>query len=319
MTYIKTKSMSLSKIRYASVLIICGICIAASLMASEEITDVIFETLSSSVRGVIPSVFPFMLISSFMTSYGISDSFAVFPGGILCKLFGIPPRASVGVTMGLISGFPVGASVICDLRRAGLLTDKEAEHALPYAHNTGPAFPVSFIGTYLWHSTLFGLAVYISQVLALTVLALADGNNKKFTSTNEPRHTKGKSLAGAVTCAVVSSARGCIDLVGFIVFFSLCAKGLSMLLPPHMSVVSSLIASVLEVSTGVSESAVTGGVIGAALTGFAVGFGGISALMQASLHAEAAGISFKRCVRIKFFQGIVTAVFCCVAYTLIFR
>ena len=75
-----------------------------------------------------------------------------------------------------------------------------------------------------------------------------------------------------------------------------------------------ILSSVFEFSSGVSAGARLGGNIGAALTGFSVGFSGISALMQVASFAFESGVSMKKCAVFKLLQGFICSGICVLSY-----
>ena len=59
---------------------------------------------------VIPSLFPFMIISSWLDfNISITDNIA---DKICIKLFGIPSSLMLVFVIGLLSGYPMGAKII---------------------------------------------------------------------------------------------------------------------------------------------------------------------------------------------------------------
>ena len=70
---------------------------------------------------MIPTLFPFMVISGFIVRSGISSnlSFLFFP---ISYIFRITPPMSYAILMGFTCGFPMGAKVIYDLLETKQIT-----------------------------------------------------------------------------------------------------------------------------------------------------------------------------------------------------
>lgn len=47
-------------------------------------------------------------------------------------LFNVPGEGSYPLIMGIVSGYPVGAKIVCDLRNKNILTKPEAERLLAF-------------------------------------------------------------------------------------------------------------------------------------------------------------------------------------------
>ena len=56
------------------------------------------------------------------------------------KLFNVPGQGAIALIMGIISGYPVGAKIVCDLKKRNICTKEEAERLLAFTNNSGPLF-----------------------------------------------------------------------------------------------------------------------------------------------------------------------------------
>lgn len=102
---------------------------------------------------VIPSLFPFILISLLLnnTLSGIRFRF-MRP---LAKVMSLPDGAENILLVGLLGGYPVGAQAVADGCRSGQLSRGQAHRLLGFCNNAGPAFLFgigahAFEGHILW-------------------------------------------------------------------------------------------------------------------------------------------------------------------------
>jgi len=96
------------------------------------------------LKTVVPSLFPFFVLSILLTSSLSGASLAVFrPLGKLC---GIPAGAESVALCGFLGGYPVGAQNIAAAYRAGGLSKADAERMLAFCNNAGPAFLFGMAG-----------------------------------------------------------------------------------------------------------------------------------------------------------------------------
>ena len=72
-------------------------------------------------------------------------------------LFNVPGEDSYPLIMGIVSGYPVGAKIVCDLRNKNILTKPEAERLLAFNNNSGPLFILGTIGIGLFKDTTTGI------------------------------------------------------------------------------------------------------------------------------------------------------------------
>ncbi len=306
------KTVKRRKVSVLKPIILC-LCITAGLISiifSRQISESIVYTAKDTAKTVLPSLFPFMVISSFMAESGLTRYLEIFPGKLLERLSGIKKEVTGAVVLGLASGFPVGSATVCELYKNGIIDKKEAEDALCQAHNTGPAFPISFIGTFLWGSTGFGVCLYLSQIVSMLLLSriLLFNSSVKCKVLNQSASQINYSKA--LTDSITKSAFSCISVCASIVFW----KTVCDLLVKFDPFVNSVITSCFEFSSGAIAAAEIGGFLGATLTGFTVGFGGLAALFQAAGFAADSGLSIKKAFTFKFAQGIVCAVLTLVSF-----
>lgn len=284
-----------------------------SIVFSKTISLSIIRTATATAKTVIPALFPFMLISSFMTDSSLYTYLEVFPGKFLEKVAGIQKEVSCAVVLGLLSGFPVGAATVCKLYKKGKISKIEAENALCQAHNTGPAFPISFIGTQLWGNTLFGTSLYISQLMSMILLSKTIFRN----STNKLKsicsHKTNINYTKVLNDSINKTALNCINICASIVFWKTVCELFTLFTP----MINTVILSFFEFSSGAVAAAGLGGTVGAGLTGFSVGFGGLSALFQAAGFASEYELSIRKVFIFKFTQGVVCGLLTLMFYLII--
>ena len=96
------------------------------------------EAVSMCLRTVIPSLFPFFVLSGIINSNILGVRILILrPLGKLCK---IPRGAESLLLLGLIAGYPVGAKLITMSWRDRSLPDSTAKRMLGFCNNAGPAF-----------------------------------------------------------------------------------------------------------------------------------------------------------------------------------
>ena len=108
------------------------------ILDSETAFSGTLEGLELCIRTVIPSLFPFFVLSVLLTSALIEHPIRwLTPLGNLC---GIPSGAEGIFLLGLIGGYPVGAQAIKQAWEAGALSENDAKRMLGFCNNCGPSF-----------------------------------------------------------------------------------------------------------------------------------------------------------------------------------
>jgi len=170
------------------------------------------------LKTVIPSLFPFFLLSNVLTSALLGSSLPLLrPIG---WLFGIPKGAESLLVSGFLGGYPVGAQSVAAAYRAGQLPKGEAERLLAFCNNAGPAF-------------LFGMAASLFprhwMAWALWGIHILGA---LFTALLLPRKAPGPAALSpgnplTLTAALQSSLRIMATVCGWVVLFRVVIAFLS--------------------------------------------------------------------------------------------
>ena len=95
-------------------------------------------------NNVVPSLLPFLIATNLLSHTNIINLISKKCNRIMRPLFNVPGESAYAFIMGLISGYPVGAKIVTDLRKANLCSKDEGERMLCFTNNSGPLF---IIGT----------------------------------------------------------------------------------------------------------------------------------------------------------------------------
>lgn len=94
---------------------------------------------------MIPTLLPFMILSGIMISMNLTERFVRLLHPILHFFYGTTKNGSYTLLMGFLCGFPMGARIAGELRRAGRISKKEAQCLLAFSNNIGPIYFLSFV------------------------------------------------------------------------------------------------------------------------------------------------------------------------------
>lgn len=102
------------------------------------------EGISICLNVLIPSLFPFFLLSMLLTGALSGQSITFLrPAAKLCR---IPEGTESLLAIGLLGGYPVGAQNVAMMHRAGQLSDGQAARMITFCNNAGPAFIFGILG-----------------------------------------------------------------------------------------------------------------------------------------------------------------------------
>ncbi len=265
-------------------------------------------SLKLCITRVIPPLFPYMVLSSMILSLDLlRPLYRSLPTE---KWFGLPRCAAPVLLTGFICGFPVGASGAARLVLEGKLSRNDAAILCAVSSAASPAFVIGSVGQ--WWTKEYGVILWLTQLLTSLLLAVfvfrGSGTSAPVRSGDTPVRRAAECLCEAVS----SAAQSCLNVTAYITFFGTAAVLLSALLPP----LSPVFAVLLEFSRGATFGAQTGGLTGMILTGAAVGFSGVSVLMQTASFLIPENVSMKPTVLTRLVMMTVSAAVSALYYLL---
>ena len=214
---------------------------------------------------------------------------ALFPASAAASLLVRRMKRGTVLTVllaGLAAGFPVGAVCAAALFRERRIGKRDAELLAALSSSASPAFLVGVLGG-MWGDARYGWLLLAAQLPVLLGLFLLFRPGKR--ANPELPASAPSSFARDLTDAIGQAGAGCLTLTASVVFFSVAASVAEKLCPPLFP----LVRLIFEFSAGAAFGASVGGIAGAALSGAAVGFGGLAVLVQIAAPMGEAGLSVK--------------------------
>ena len=246
--------------------------------------------LSLWFNSVLPGILPFLIGVNVLMAFGAVKHLGVLLSFAMKRLFRLPGSAGFALVMGTLSGYPVGAKIVCQMRAKGDLSRSQAQRLLGFSNNAGPLFILGAVGAGMFASPAFGyllLAGHYAGALGLGLLLRLFAKNKENhgilpqPAPNEAANTRLQPIGKILGSSVKNAMETMLIIGGFIVLFSVISALISHL-PFIGSQLATPIAGAIEMTGGLgtlSEGILTraGAVFAAAI----LGFGGLSILFQA--------------------------------------
>lgn len=148
---------------------------------SKAVTDALF--LCSSA--VIPSLFPFLVFSSFIAKTSLLEKLGALMSPITKALFGLSGNCGPVILMSLIGGFPVGPHMAAELYKEQKISKKEAGLLCLFSINAGPAFVIGTVGYSMLGSIKAGVLLYTSMIISSLLLGLMLCNSSRLRGTGK--------------------------------------------------------------------------------------------------------------------------------------
>lgn len=205
---------------------------------AKETSHAARSALYLSLDVVIPSLFPFFVLSRLTVPFLKNFKCPKFIKFLIEKIFRLPYYTIIIMVLGYLSGYPTGAKLARDMFDEGLIDNNQASKIIAVANNCSPLFLIGTIGAGLFKSIKIGffllLIHWLSGIIAgfitinlscseeLKDKALEKGFYKQNTGSKEKPHIF-YLLPGAVEDAAIL----CIKVSGYIIFFAVISELLS--------------------------------------------------------------------------------------------
>lgn len=203
------------------------------------------EGIDLCIRAVIPSLFPFFVLSIILTSTLIGKKTAILrPVGRLC---GMPSGSESLLLVGLLGGYPTGAQAVTQAYVSGHLPKQDAQRMLGFCSNAGPAFLFGMVAvnfpSYWYAWALWGIHI-LSAIIVGALLPCKSHHTARITA------AKPISFSSALERAIKIMATVCGWVVLFRVIIAFFDRWFLWLLPDCMK---TILIGILELSNGCCE------------------------------------------------------------------
>ena len=278
------------------------------LLSPQQAAEAVRQAMQLCAGSVIPSLFPFLVLSSLVV--GSSPSPGPSFSALLGRCLGCSPTGARVFLLSLLGGYPVGPRLMGQLMRRGDLSRREAEHLLFFCNNAGPAFVMGFVGLGLLGSLRAGVWLYLLHALSALLIALLFRPRQSFSAPAQSR-TLSPPFSQELVEAITSAGSAMVQICAFITFFYTALH----LFAQRSGITHPLILGFVELTCGLTRLTPTraGFVMAAGL----LGWGGLSVHAQTAAALSGTGVSLQNHLRGKFLQGIFSAILAIFAWFLL--
>ena len=284
-------------------------------------------------KNVLPTLFPFFVATELLCQTNFTYILGKLLNKLIKPIFNLPGESVIAIILGTISGYPIGAKVVCNLKNQKIITKIEAERLIAFTNNSGPLFILGTVGITLFHNKHLGIILLISHIFSsLTVGYLfrfwkrnkLDVNFREIHFNSKLSPIKISEIGEILGNAIKKSISSILSVGGFIVLFSVILSilensGILDIINMFLyqfgiskEISSAIFTGIIEVTNGVnlSSSIYTSlPTLSILLTSFLLGFGGISVLLQVYSIISKENISVKPYLLGRLLQGFLSILF----------
>lgn len=296
--------------------------IAATFALLLSMPDVAIDYMKKGLQlcahSVVPSLFPFMIISELIVFSGMGKSISRFISPLTKKLFGVGESGACAFLLGTLCGFPVGAGAAASMYDVGDLSSDELERVMTFCNNPSPAFVISTVGASIIGKRNVGVVIYACVVISAITVGIFSNvlSNTKRQTTREDRAKRTEQdipLPQVFTNAVRHSATSMLTVCAYVAFFSTLVGCLGCVLGAFggARTLVTLLFGFFELSSGAASAAGLGDAYACAIAcALFSGWSGLSVHFQIMSVTAGRGLSYKSYILSKAAQGILCAAIC---------
>lgn len=255
---------------------------------------------------VLPSLLPYFFLTTVLTKLNVLNGCFNKLDKPFKKLFNVKGVASYAFLSSVISGYPVGAKILSDLYKGGLISEGEVKRAAPLCSTSGPLFIVGAVGVSMFFSKTAGAIMLASHVLsaiftALTFRRVKGGvlNSSGALLSEKHDNILYEAAYGAVNSVLIV---GAYVAVFFVITDILCDFKVltlpALILKPFFKLIGAsgceypFLVGLIECTKGAKELSMIGASPKTvALSASLISFGGLSIIMQSLTYLSSAKVS----------------------------
>ena len=289
----------------------------------------VLEGLNLYLACVVPSLFPYFFITAILSSMQITSKISNKLAFFTKRFFNVGGAVGYAFFMSLVSGYPVGAKIVCDLKEKGLISNSESIRASALCSTSSPMFLINSVGVFMFKNLKFGLSLFLCHLLSAIIVGIIFSfYHKKDKPFNLP-YINSKAVDNVLYESAYSAVTSVLIVGAIITIFYLLTNVLFSLgvLSPIVNLFSLVLGNenlakgltfgLFECTQGLKViSTLPNSFLALPLSAFICGFGGISVIMQSVAYLKKAKIKTTPfilakiiCAVINFILSIIFALF----------
>ena len=204
---------------------------------------------------VLPTLFPFIFISTFLVLSGTFVFISRFTAPLLSRLFHISGYGAFAVLTGFLCGYPMGSKVAADLYRKKYISRAESQYLLSFCNNTSPMFIMSFVVLQNLKQEKLMLPsmiiLFLSPVFCSFLFRKFYQNPPVFHGSSSLSSDRSISFAQSLDHAVSDALEAIVKVGGYIILFCVITELLDTFLSGAF-LLKTIILPGLEISNGIA-------------------------------------------------------------------
>lgn len=276
---------------------------------SKECKDGIVNGLVICISNLVPSLFLYMILASYISGSKISLYIGAILEKPMEKFLKLPKASASAILLSLVGGYPVGAKCVAQSYKNNHITKSQAKKLSLITVCSGAGFTLNFVGLCLYNNQKIGIILLVSQLLSYLITATLICVFVKADDISEEsryKQIKHTDFTTAVFDGCVATLNMCAMVIVFSAIVCVCEK-----IFHNTLYIKDIILLTLEVTTACTKLYTKYPIYAIS---FAMGFSGLCIHFQIFSILKDVGINKFLFFLFRIIQGISSA---CLTYILL--
>jgi sporulation integral membrane protein YlbJ len=296
------------------------LCISVILAVDKRYAIAVTKGITLWASCVLPALFPYLFINTLLSSLKVTGKISSFLSPVTTKLFNVSGHVGYAFFISVISGYPIGAKTVSDLREKGLLGDAESIRASALCPTSSPTFLLGSVGNLMFKDSRFGCFLFLSHLISAILIGIIFSFYKR---QEKPLSAKTLPLPNKINNVLYESTYTSVISVlvvgGLITIFYLLTElllNLQLLNPlfylftlifKNPELAKSIVLGCFECTKGLSTLALAKrSILSLPIASFICSFGGLSIIAQSLSYLKKAKIKTAPFILSKIISAVIS-------------
>lgn len=279
------------------------------LIYPKETAKNVSEGIELCLGTVVPSLFPFMVLSGVFSSSALCEKMGFLFKKPISFLFSLGPNCFCPVLISLVGGYPTAAFCAARLFEKGMISKRDFRRLLLFAVNPSPSFAIGAVGTMLLGSKKSGIIIFSSVLISSFLLGIfsriirtkKDGECEGAYADGEIFPSFSKTLVDSIN----QSGKSMLFICFSVLFFSAALAVTDKVFPYEKACLA--FGALLEVTCGCKRCA---GFLPTEIIAGIVAWGGLCTHFQVMNEVNLSGLRTSVFVVFRLLHGALSVVIC---------
>ncbi len=212
--------MTVKRLLNGEFLVLCFItAVSVALIVGGGYPQAVLSGISLWVGSIIPSMFPYFFLSAMLSGLQLTGKLSSKLSPVTKRLFNANGTTGYALIMSVLSGYPMGAKIVADLKKGNMLGEAESVRASIFCSTSSPLFLTASVGGIMFGSTAFGVCLSAVHLISALIVGVIFSFYKRSQPVKDDGFYQTPKAQSLFYDSVVSSVNSTLLVGGIITLF----------------------------------------------------------------------------------------------------